>query len=136
MKPSLTYMGFALLPVAIALLHAIIIVRGFKINEYSWAVDYGLGILALFIIVAPLYLLIIAKHYTIKCRVSYALSIIVTAVSGFGSILILNLERWNKNRVGWDFASEIMFTIQLITVGSILLIGMMVVAYLKFKEKT
>ena len=128
-KPSLSYVGLALIPVIMSSIAVLLSGIGTGFNKWSsCAIIFASALFVVFIIINPLYLVFLAKLFVLKHNVSYLLSVIVTGVFGIGSVIILNAERWKKNNVGWDFNSEIVFTIELVIVGIILVIGLAIVA--------
>ena len=126
-KSSLIYISLSIIPVIFLLF---LIESGFKINNSS-GVYLGILLLALFIIANPIYLTILSKHFLSKHNINFALSIIMPIVFGIGSVLILNKNRWFGR---WDPINDIIFIVELIIVGVILLIGLSILIYLKFKK--
>ena len=132
------YIGLELIPIAITLFLVFIVPlitpNGFEMDNYDFAFYLTMMILVLYVIINPVLLVKITNHYLIKHGINFILSMIMPIVSGIGCVLLLNVERWKKNG-NWDFTNEIMFTVELVVVGVILLIGLAFVAYSKFKGR-
>ena len=130
-KSLRSYISQALRPISIVVLLVLVIPNGLNIAKYPWYIFISLFLLFLVTIYFPIYLLGLAKRYTMEDDVKYYQSVIITFVSGIGSVLIFYKDRYNSPV---DFAKEIMFFTQLIIVSVILVIGMLIIAYLRFKK--
>jgi hypothetical protein len=106
-----------------------------SIEDYQLAFWSIVAIITLFVIINPIYLIILSKHYMIKHGVNLIIIAFVMINSGIGSILILNKDRWNSGH-GLDFANEIAFSYELFISSIILILGTVILACLKYKSKT
>jgi hypothetical protein len=122
-----SYIVLALLPIVLVLP---LLLFDILLPLEPWSLLLGMCILALFTIISPVYLVMLAQYYTLKQDLSYVICLIVTIVSGIGTIVVMNL-----NRSG-DFKSEIAFMTELVIASVILVIGMAVVGYSKIKSKS
>jgi cation transport ATPase len=134
MKSSITFIGLSLIPILIILFLVLIMPKGLDIGKYPWYVFVAAALFVLFVIINPIYLTVLSRHYLIKHGISFALSIAAMIFFGIGSILVLNWERFKANS-SLDFKNEMMFFYELTIVSIILLFGIAVIAYSRFKGK-
>ena len=135
MKILIYYICLSLIPIALILASMVILPlimpSDIPTPNYTLLLFIALGVFGLFTIIFPIYLTILSKYYLINHDMNLGLVITMMIFSGIGSILMLNRERGSVN---WDFKNEIAFFWQMIISGSILLIGIVILAYLKFKN--
>ena len=99
----------------------------------QWYGFVGILLYFLIIIANPISLILLSKHFWVKHNINFAVSVVMPIVSGIGSVLILNSNRWFGK---WDPINDIIFIVELIIVGIILLIGLLILTYLRLKNTT
>ena len=131
MKSSIKYILLILVPIAIELLFTFTKPVD-RIGNYQLKLIFAIALFIFFVIVNPLYVIILTKHYLVKHSIHLMLSIGVMAVFGIGNVLILN---WGLLGGQWDFKNEIILSVELFMISSILLVGILYFAYLRLKGR-